>query len=117
MSTDIDRARLHKRRDQLLDRLRGLGNLMRGSLYTARIRCGSPACDCAKGLKHEKVHLSVNIGGHTRNVYVGERRAEEVSALIAEYHRAWRIIEELTQVNIDLIRPPRSRRTTKEVQS
>ena len=51
-ATDLDtaRRRLEKRRDDLLERLRGLGNLMRGNLYTT-------------------------------DVYVGERRAEEVGAL------------------------------------
>lgn len=117
MSTDLTLRRLEKRREALLDSLRGLGNLMRGSLYTALVRCGSPNCDCAKGIKHEKQHLSVKLHGRNRNVYVGERRAEEVAALIAEYHRAWRIIDELTEVNIKLLRAAGRRWAAKERRS
>lgn len=91
----------------MLEHLRGLGNLMRGSIYTTYVRCGAPHCDCVTGEKHAKLHLSVNLKGRTRTAYVGERRAEEIAALIAEYHRAWRIIEELTEINLELLRPSR----------
>ena len=119
MSLDIHDARLEKRRDILLEHLRGLGNLMRGSLYTAQVRCGSQSCECAKAKsqRHAKVHLSVNVGGHTRNVYVGESRADRVASLIVEYNRARRIIEELTEINIELLRPARKRKATKEVKA
>lgn len=117
MSSDLDIPRLQKRRDALLDSLRGLGNLMRGSLYTALVRCGSPTCDCAQGIKHEKQHLSVKLHGRNRNVYVGVPRANEVAALIAEYHRAWRIIDELTEVNIELLRAARRRGAAKRAKS
>ena len=113
MDLDTARRRLEKRRDDLLERLRGLGNLMRGSLYTTHVRCGAPRCECVTGEKHAKLHLSVNIQRRTRTAYVGERRAEEVGALIAEYHRAWRLIEELTEVNLELLRPSRTRKTAK----
>ncbi len=117
MSSNLDISRLEKRRDSLLDSLRGIGNLMRGSLYTARVRCGSSSCECAKGVKHEKQHLSVKLNGRNHNVYVGEPRAEEVAGLIAEYHRAWRIIDELTEVNIELLRSARGRRAGKVAKS
>lgn len=115
MTTDLERIRLEKRRGALLRQLRGLGNLMRGSLVTARVKCGSPTCECSQGRKHEKLHLSVNLKRRTRTAYVGERRAEEVGALLDEYRRAWRIIEELTEVNLDLLRPPRNCKAGEEV--
>lgn len=117
MDSNLVRARLEKRRDSLLLHLRGLGNLMRGSVYTTYVRCGAPGCDCVTGEKHAKVHLSVNMKGRTRTAYVGERRAEEVGAWIAEYHRAWRLIEELTEVNLELLRPSKSGKAAKAVKS
>lgn len=89
--------------------MRGLGNLMRGTLYTAHVRCGAPRCECAHGEKHAKLHLSVNFKGRTRGLYVGEKRADAVAALLEEYQRAWRIIEGLTEVNLELLRPTRNR--------
>jgi len=117
MPSELERIRLEKSRAALLEQLRGLGNMMRGSLYTARVRCGEPTCACAKGEKHAKVHLSVNLKGRTRNAYVGEGRAEQVEALLAEYRRAWRLIEELTEVNLELLRPTRNRRGGKVVRA
>jgi hypothetical protein len=114
MDSDLAYRRLEKRRDALVERLRGLGNLMRGTVYTTYVRCGAPKCECATGEKHAKLHLSVNLKGRTRTAYVGERRAQQVEALIAEYHRAWRIIEELTEVNLELLRTSRRRRAGKE---
>lgn len=113
MNSDLDRVRLESRRDTLLEQLSRVGNLMRGSLYINRVRCGRASCECATGEKHAQVHLSVNVKGRTRKVYVGERREGEVSALIAEYHRAWRIIQELTEINLELLRPARKRKATK----
>jgi hypothetical protein len=117
MGSPTDISRLEKRRDSLLEHLRGLGNLMRGSLYTAHVRCGSPKCECATGVKHEKQHLSVKLHGRNRNVYVGEQRASEVAALVAEYNRAWRIIDELTEVNIELLRATSARGGARERKS
>lgn len=117
MPTELERIRLEKRRDALLTELRSLGNLMRGSLVTARVRCGAPGCECAKGEKHRKVHISVNIKGRTRGAYVGEPRSGQVETLLAEYRHAWRVINELTEVNLELLRPTRNRKVGKEVKS
>jgi hypothetical protein len=115
MPTELERIRLEKRRDAAIAQLRTLGNLTRGTLYSTGVRCGRPGCECESGAKHVKLHLSVRFKGRSRNVYVGEKRAEEVAALVAEYKRAWRLIEELTEVNLELLRPTRNRRGGKEV--
>lgn len=117
MDSTPTRVRLEKRRDLLLEHLAQLGNLMRGCIYTTHVRCGAAGCECVTGEKHAKVHLSVSMKGRTRTAYVGERRTEEVGALIAEYHRAWRIIEELTEVNLELLRPARGRKGPKAAKS
>lgn len=101
------RELLLERRDAALRELRTLGNLMRGSLVLAGVRCGAPRCECAKGVKHLKKHLKVTLKGHTRTAYVGEQRAPEVQQLLSEYLRARALIEELTAVNLELLRPGR----------
>jgi len=94
---------LENQRDALLEQLRNVGNLMRGSLVKTKVKCGRKSCRCETGEKHEKVHLSLNINGRTRGCYVG-RREEEVANLIREYQRVWHIIEQLTEVNLQLLR-------------
>ena len=99
----LNRIQLEKRRDALLEQLRGIGNLMRGTLVQTKVRCGRKGCICETGEKHVKVHLSLNLHGRTRGCYVGGRE-EAVGDLIREYQRAWHIIEQLTEVNLELIR-------------
>ena len=110
----LQRIQLEKQRDDLLDQLRGIGNLMRGTLVQTKVRCGRKGCVCETGEKHVKVHLSLNLHGRTRGCYVGERE-EAVAALIREYQRAWHLIEQLTEVNLELIRGnhPGGRRSKK----
>ena len=117
MLTDRGRRRLEQQRDALLAQLRGLGNLMRGTVVEVGVKCGRPGCGCERGEKHRKVHLSLNLGGRTRGCYLGEERAAAVVPLLAEYERAWRLINELTAVNLELLRgthpggrPPRKGR-------
>jgi hypothetical protein len=103
MSTQA-RRKLEQQRDALLAELRGVGNLMRGTIGTVGVKCGRPGCRCAQGQKHPKVHLSVNLHGRTRSCYLGHEREAVVAPLIAEYERAWRLITELTAVNLALVR-------------
>lgn len=117
MMTDRERVRLERQRDGLIEQLRGLGNLMRGTVVEVGVKCGRPGCGCAQGEKHRKIHLSVNLRGRTRGCYLGREREETVVPLIAEYERAWRLINELTAVNLELLRgthpggrPPRKGR-------
>jgi len=115
MLTPHDRRKLEQQRDALLGELRGLGNLMRGTIGEVGVKCGRPGCACTQGVKHRKVHLSVNLHGRTRSCYLGRERAGVVVPLLAEYERAWRLINDLTAVNLALLRgthpggPSRSR--------
>jgi hypothetical protein len=104
MLTDQERHRLERQRDALLQELRGVGNLMRGTIVKVGVKCGRPGCACDQGAKHRKVHLSVNLQGRTRGCYLGRAREAAVAPLLAEYERAWRLINELTAVNLALLR-------------
>ena len=104
MLTDRERKRLEQEREALVEQLRGLGNLMRGTVIQVGVKCGRAGCGCERGEKHRKVHLSVNLGGRTRGCYLGRAREAIVAPLIAEYQRAWRVINALTTVNLALVR-------------
>ncbi len=104
MLTERDRLRLERQRDAVIAQLRGLGNLMRGTVVEVGVKCGRPGCAWEQGEKHRKIHLSVNLRGRTRGGYRGRERAAAVAPLLAEYARAWRLINELTAVNLELLR-------------
>jgi|GEM_PF-3142467 len=110
----LNQIQLEKKRDALPEQLHGLGNLMRGTLVQTKVKCGRKGCICETGEKHVKIHLSLNLHGRTRGCYI-DGREEAVAPLIGEYQRAWHIIEQLTEVNLELIRGnhPGGRRSKK----
>ena len=55
MLTPTERRRLERGRTALRAQLRGLGNLMRGTIVRVGVQCGRPGCACAQGAKHEKI--------------------------------------------------------------
>lgn len=99
----LEKIRLENQRDALIKELRAVGNLMRGTLVKTKVRCGRKGCICEAGEKHEKIHLSVNLHGRTKGCYVGARE-DAVAGMIREYQRARHIIEQITEVNLALIR-------------
>jgi hypothetical protein len=118
--TPTRRAQLEARRDALLARLHALPNLMRGSVYERQRKCGRAACPCAHGgPKHPTRQLTVTLQGRTHTRYVRQAEQAGVEALIAAYHALWTLVEELTAVNLALLRghhpggPPHRRRATR----
>ena len=94
-----------KRRDALLEQLHQIPNLMRGVVYEKTRKCGRGSCHCAQGgARHLTRQLSVTVGGRTRSRYVRVGEMEQVEAMIEAYHDLWRIVEELTGVNLGLLR-------------
>jgi len=96
---------LEARRDALLTRLHALPNLMRGSVYERERKCGRATCPCATGgPKHPTRQLTVTLRGRTRTRYVRQGELAHVQALVAAYHDLWAMVEELTAVNLALLR-------------
>lgn len=111
--------RLEQRRDALLARLHALPNLMRGTVYERLRKCGRATCACARGgPKHPTRQLTVTLGGTTRTRYVRRGELDQVQARIATYPALWAIVDEVTAVNLALLRGqhpggPEGRRPTR----
>jgi len=101
-ATRID---LEQQRAALLSRVHALPNLMRGSLYERWHKCGRPGCGCAgDGPKHLTRQLTVTLGGRTQTRYVRVGEVEQVQALLAAYAELWTLVNDLTAVNLALLR-------------
>lgn len=99
------RLDLERRRDSLLARLHALPNLMRGCVYERERKCGRATCACAAaGPKHLTRQLTVTLRGRTHTRYVRVDEVGHVQALIAGYQALWAIVDELTAVNLELLR-------------
>jgi uncharacterized protein DUF6788 len=99
-------ASLRKRRRKLLAELPPLDRIMRGSLIERYKRCGRPGCHCANERGHgPKLYLSVSIpGGRPQMDYVPNARGAEVSELIGNFNKVREILNEVSAINIELLR-------------
>lgn len=75
----------------LTEELAGLGTMMRGSIVT-------------NGRRHPQAYFSLNKDHRTHLVYLGERRLPTAKALTKNYAKATRIIEEMTLLNMALLK-------------
>ena len=98
--------RLARRRRTLLERLAGLGPVLRASLLERYTQCGKAGCKCMQGEKHGPAYyLTVSYAkGKTRQVYVPKDLRPLVERWIQNYHHAMTTLEELSAINLELIR-------------
>ncbi len=103
---DKPTAALRRRRETLLRQLPPLQAVLRGSLIERYKRCGKPGCKCAEGPGHgPKYYLSVSYPGSRPHMdYVPQELYEPITELLANYHRAREILEEISEINRELMR-------------
>ena len=62
--------------------------MVRGSLFTLRRKCGKPTCRCAAGDPHETPALAYPEGGRTKTLTLTGVDLREVQAALARYQKA-----------------------------
>jgi hypothetical protein len=79
--------------------------VLAASFGTYRHRCGRPSCRCHHGGPlHTGQHLTFKEHGKTRSVYVPKELLPEVRAWRAEHHRLKRLLREIHQLTVALLR-------------
>lgn len=101
---------LRKRQRRALHELRDLlrSNVMRGSVVDTTRRCGKLNCACAKDetRRHPRRVVTVNVGGRTRTAHLDDAHLVGVKQATVNYRRLWRLLDELTEVNLELLAFP-----------
>lgn len=64
------------------------GQILRGSLYTLRRKCGKPSCRCVSGEPHATPVLSYSRGGSTRLLTLRPQDVHGVKAALKRYQEA-----------------------------
>ena len=78
--------------------------LLAASLVSFERKCGKPGCHCAAGEKHRGHQLTYNDRGKTRTVYVPVDFTDEVRSWIDEHRRLKALLQEISQLSLDLVR-------------
>jgi len=86
-----DAAAIKRRAGELRKELRGLGPLMRGSVVVI-------------GARNKQPYFSVNIKRKTHLLYLGRRREKKAKQYSQNYHRLQEIVEEMTLLNMRLLK-------------
>jgi hypothetical protein len=109
-----DERRLLARRKRLADSLPPVEEVLRGSVFERRRKCGKPRCSCTAGEGHLTVYLSVTLGpGASAQVTLSEEERRDAERLVANYDKVRRTLEGISEINRELLRCRRggSRRT------
>ena len=97
--------RLLARRDRVRDRLPPFEEIVRGSVFTRRMRCGKPGCRCARGVLHHATYLGVSFaGGRTVQLSLPPALVATARRWVANYQAWWRAIETISAINRELLR-------------
>jgi hypothetical protein len=96
---------LRARRQRLLDDLPPLAEILRGSFFVRRRRCGKPSCHCARGPGHRTAVVGVTFAnGTTAQVAVPPELESVARRWVRNYQRLWQGIERLSALNRELLR-------------
>ena len=85
--------------------LKKLPDLMRGSLTLTSRSCGKASCHrCQSGGKHPIYFFGFRVKGEQRTVSIPAKFHKQVQKLINSWKHHKDLIEELTDINVQLIR-------------
>ena len=101
-----DQPKLLEERRKAVERLGNVREVMRASLLERMTQCSKPGCKCMRGEKHGPAYyLTVSYPkGKTRQAYVAKDRKKIAQAWIANYHRVREALEEISRINLELLR-------------
>jgi hypothetical protein len=99
------RDRLVARRQQLLDRLPPLADIVRGSFFVRHRRCGNSRCRCARGPGHRTAYITVGFkDGSTEQIALTREIEPVARAWVRNYARWWDAVERISGLNRELLR-------------
>jgi hypothetical protein len=97
-----------KKAEQLRGKLLKLGPILPGSISEQWNICGTPGCKCkdpANPKKHGPYYqLSFSVGGRSSSLFIRKEDIFDARQRVRRYREFKRLITELVQANVDLIR-------------
>jgi hypothetical protein len=104
-----------RRRTALVRSLPPLEEIVRGSLFLRRRRCGKPSCHCAAGEGHPTFYLAVTLAsGKTEQISLPRDLIPVARQWVRNYRRVCKTLETVSAVNRRWIRKERRRKAREE---
>jgi hypothetical protein len=98
-------SQLITKRASLLDELNPLTQILHGSWVKRYSVCSREGCKCRSGDRHgPRYYVVVNVDGRQRQKYVPQAQVRAALKGIEQYHRLQEIVEEITRINLALIK-------------
>jgi hypothetical protein len=96
---------LEAQRSVLLRQLRKAGPTVEGSIAMPARKCGSPTCECARGVtKHRAMILCKKVNGKSVATYVPKDMWEKVRKWNREHKKIKRILKQISDIDEQIIR-------------
>ena len=93
------------RKNQILKSISTIMDMMKGSLAESYRPCGKPSCKkCQHGQFHHGYFFSYRVKGKQKMFYVPQKHYPLVKKLSDNWKHLKDLIEELTDINVQLIR-------------
>ena len=84
--------------------------LLRGSVFVRKLRCGTPTCHCAKAEGHRVAYLSVTLtGGRTEQISLPAHLVPLAKKWVRNYAKWWLALEKISAINRKILRADRDR--------
>lgn len=97
--------KLLARRQKLLKSLPPLAEIVRGSFFVRRRRCGNPACRCASDSGHRTAYITVTFKkGETEQIALSSELEALAKSWVRNYQCWWKIVEGVSRINRELLR-------------
>lgn len=101
----MKRERLLARRQELLDSLPPMTEIVRGSFFIRHRRCGNPNCCCVSGPGHRTAYVTVTFkNGSTEQIALPSTLESLAKSWVHNYQHWWKAVEEISKINRDLLR-------------
>ena len=98
---------LNKKKEKIIKNLPPMTDLMRGTFIKWYGECKNPRCKCHKDRRYRHgpyYRVSYSKGRITHHVYVPLKDEKRIKAWVENYQKVWNAIEEISAINISVIR-------------
>ena len=97
--------KLQEEKIKILEEIRSLDNVIRGSIYELKGKCGKPNCYCAKTQRrHKSLMLSFSYKGKTKLIPIKKEQIDDIKARMKDYKQLKAAIDEVVLINAELLR-------------